>query len=106
MLRADSCAHVQSERAGGEMTQIRQEAEIDAPVERIFAAIVDLRGYDRWLATSKVFEGITDISSDPIALGTTWSERGPHGVRHRTGTDLEAPPRVTFHQPLTLRQRL
>jgi len=32
------------------MTQIRQETEIDAPVEKIFAAIVDLRGYDRWLA--------------------------------------------------------
>ena len=88
------------------MTQIRQEAEIDAPVERIFAAIVDLRGYDRWLATSRVFEGITEISSDPIALGTTWSERGPNGVRHGTVTDLKAPTRVTFHAPMTMSPRL
>ena len=88
------------------MTQIRQEAEIDAPVERIFAAIVDLRGYDRWLATSRVFEGITEISSDPIALGTTWSERGPNGVRHGTVTDLKAPTRVTFHAPMTMNPRL
>jgi uncharacterized protein YndB with AHSA1/START domain len=29
--------------------QIRQEAEIAATAEKIFAAIVDFRGYDRWL---------------------------------------------------------
>ena len=88
------------------MLQIRQEAEIHAPAEKIFAAIVDLRGYERWLARSEVFEGITDISSDPIALGTTWSERGPNGVRHGTVTDLEVPTRVTFHAPMTMSPRL
>ena len=87
------------------MTQIRQEAEIAAPIEKIFAAIVDLRGYDRWLAKSKVFEGITDISSDPVALGTTWSEPGPNGVRHGTVTVFDAPTRVTFHQPMTMSPR-
>jgi uncharacterized protein YndB with AHSA1/START domain len=88
------------------MTQIRQEAEIRAPGERIFAAIVDFRGYDRWLETSQVFEGITDISSEPIALGTTWSERGPNGVRHGRVTEFKAPTRVTFHQPMTMSPRL
>jgi len=87
------------------MTQIRFEAEIEAPVERIFAAIVDLRGYERWLARSNVFEGITDISSDPIRLGTTWSERGPNGVRRGTVTEFEPPTRVTFHQPMTMSPR-
>jgi uncharacterized protein YndB with AHSA1/START domain len=87
------------------LTQIRLDAEIDAPVEEIFAAIVDLRGYDRWLPKSDVFEGITDISSAPIALGTTWSEPGPNGVRHGTVTDFEAPTRVTFHQPMTMSPR-
>jgi len=88
------------------MTQIRQEAEIDAPVERIFAAIVDLRGYDRWLATSKVFEGITDISSDPVGLGTSWAEPWPNGVRRGTVTQFDPPTRVTFHQPMTMSPRL
>src|SRR5712691_3117673 len=106
MLRVGSSASPQSDRAGGEMNQIRQEADIDAPVEEIFAAIVDLRGYERWLATSKVFEGITDISSDPIALGTTWSEAGPNGVRRGTVTDFDPPKRVTFHQPMTMSPRL
>lgn len=88
------------------MTQIRQEAEIAAPVEEIFAAILDFRGYDRWLTTSSVFEGITEISSDPIRLGTTWAEPGPNGVRHGTVTEFEPPTLVTFHQPMTLRPRL
>jgi uncharacterized protein YndB with AHSA1/START domain len=87
------------------MAQIRQEAEIVASAEKIFAAIVDLRGYERWLPTSNVFEGITDISSDPVALGTTWAEPGPNGVRHGTVTEFESPTRVTFHQPMTMRPR-
>jgi uncharacterized protein YndB with AHSA1/START domain len=87
------------------MAQIRQETEIRAPAEKIFAAIVDLRGYDRWLATSNVFEGITDISTDPIALGTTWAEPGPNGVRHGTVTQFEPPTRVTFRQPMTMSPR-
>jgi uncharacterized protein YndB with AHSA1/START domain len=88
------------------MSEIRQEAHIRAPVEEIFAAIADFRGYGRWLTTSSVFEGISDISSDPIRLGTTWSERGPNGVRQGTVTEFEAPTRVTFHQPMMLTPRL
>ena len=87
------------------MAQIRQEAEIVASAEKIFAAIVDLRGYERWLPTSNVFEGITEISSDPVALGTTWAEPGPNGVRHGTVTEFDSPTRVTFHQPMTMRPR-
>ena len=87
------------------MAQVRQEAEIDAPVESVFAAIVDYPGYERWLTRSKVFEGITDISSDPVALGTTWSEPGPNGVRRGTVTEFDAPTRVTFHQPMTMSPR-
>jgi uncharacterized protein YndB with AHSA1/START domain len=87
------------------VAQIRQDAEIRAPAEKIFAAIVDLRGYDRWLAPSNVFEGITEISSGPVALGTTWTERGPNGVRHGTVTQFEPPTRVMFHQPMTMSPR-
>jgi uncharacterized protein YndB with AHSA1/START domain len=87
------------------MTEIRQEAEINAPAERIFAAIVDFHGYRSWLATSNVFEGISDISSDPIALGTTWSEHGPNGVRNGTVTLFEPATRVTFRQPMTMSPR-
>ena len=59
------------------MIQIHQDTEIKASAEEIFAAIVDLRGHDRWLTASSAFRGITDISSDSLALGTTWTEPGP-----------------------------
>lgn len=85
------------------MVQIHQEADISAPADRIFAAICDLRGYDRWLPASQVFRGITEISSDPIGPGTTWAEPGPNGVRHGTVTTFEPPRQVTFDQPMTLR---
>ena len=87
------------------MTEIHEETVIDAPIEEIFAAIVDFRGYDRWLVKSSVFEGITEISADPIALGTTWSERGPNGVRYGTVTEFEPPTRVIFRQPMTMTPR-
>jgi uncharacterized protein YndB with AHSA1/START domain len=83
--------------------EIRQETDINAPAERIFAAIVDFRGYDRWLTRSTAFNGITEVSSDPVALGTTWTEAGPNGVRHGTVTEFEPPTRVTFHAPMTLK---
>src|SRR2546423_12296935 len=96
MLGADSSGRVQSERAGGEMTQIRQEAEIDALVETIFAPIVHLRACGRWLAKSDVFEGTTDISSDPIAWTKLVRARPktapfPFGVQKQT-TGPDGPP--------------
>jgi uncharacterized protein YndB with AHSA1/START domain len=87
------------------VARIRQETEIEAAADQVFAAIVDLRGYDRWLPTSSEFKGITDISSDPIALGTTWVEPGPNGVRHGAVTEFEPPTRVTFHAPMRLEPR-
>ena len=87
------------------MVAFRLETEIHSSAERIFAAIVDLRGYDRWLDRSKSFPGITDISTDPVAAGTTFVESEPRGVRHGTITEFQPPTRVTFHQPMTMKPR-
>jgi hypothetical protein len=61
------------------MIEIRYETEIHCTADTIFAAIVDLRGYDRWLTPSTAYAGTTDISADPIAAGTTYVESGPGG---------------------------
>jgi len=87
------------------MVQIRQELEIAASPEKIFAAIVDLTGYDRWLPSSPAFAGITEISPGPVGLGTTWTEVGPSGTRHGTVTRWQPPTGVTFHQPMTMKSR-
>jgi uncharacterized protein YndB with AHSA1/START domain len=88
------------------MIEIQYEAEVHCTVEKLFDVIVDFRGYDRWLARSKGYPGITDISSDPVTLGTTYVEPGPRGVRHGTITELEPPTHVAFHHPMTMKPRL
>jgi uncharacterized protein YndB with AHSA1/START domain len=88
------------------MSELRYETEIRCTAEAIFAAIVDLRGYDRWLTSSAAYGGTTEISTDPISAGTTYVESGPGGVRNGTVTEFEPPTRVTFHQPMTMKTKL
>lgn len=85
------------------MPVIPAAADISCPAEKIFDLIIDFRGQDRWLTTSSAFHGTTEISSDPVALGTTYRVPGPFGVRNGTVTELERPARITFHQPMTMR---
>jgi uncharacterized protein YndB with AHSA1/START domain len=85
------------------MPVIPAGADIRCPAEKIFDLIIDFRGQDRWLTTSSAFHGTTEISSDPVAPGTTYREPGPFGVRNGTVTEFERPARVTFHQPMTMR---
>jgi uncharacterized protein YndB with AHSA1/START domain len=79
------------------------EADIRCPAEKIFDLIIDFKGQDRWLAKSSAFRGTSEISSDPVTLGTTYREPGPFGVRNGTVTEFERPSKITFHQPMTLR---
>jgi uncharacterized protein YndB with AHSA1/START domain len=88
------------------MVRLSLENEIHSSAETVFDAIVDLRGYGRWLSSSSAYAGTTEISTDPIAAGTTYVEQGPNGVRHGSVTELRAPERVAFHQPMTMKPRL
>jgi hypothetical protein len=85
------------------MIQIRQQAEIRAPAVEVFAVIIDLRGYNHWLPESSAYKGTTEVSTDPVRLGTTYTEPGPSGVRYGQVTEFEEPTKVTFHHPLTIK---
>ena len=85
------------------MIDISAEADVRCPAERIFDLIIDFRGQDRWLPRSSAFRGTTEMSSDPVALGTTYREPGPLGVRNGRVTEFERPVGITFHQPMTIR---
>ena len=87
------------------MPAIPAEADIRCPADQIFDLITDFRGQDRWLTKSSAFRGTTEISSDPVTLGTTYTEPGPFGVRHGTVTEFERPVKITFHQPMTMKLR-
>ena len=85
------------------MTELASEADIRCPAERIFDVITDFSGQSRWLATSSAFHGTTITSPGPVALGTTYREPGPFGVRNGTVTEFERPVKITFHQPMTMK---
>jgi uncharacterized protein YndB with AHSA1/START domain len=77
---------------------------INGSAETIFALLADLEHYDRWLPGSKAFGGITDITPLPIALGTTYIDAGPSGIRHGKVIEYNPPKRISFHQPMQIRQ--
>ena len=67
--------------------------------------IADFGNQERWLGKSSAFRGTHEISSDPVALGTTYREPGPLVVRNGTVTEFKPPTRLTSHQPMTGRLR-
>lgn len=85
--------------------ELRFEADIRASADRVFSLLVELRDYDRWLPPSTAFHGTSTISDGPIAVGTTYVEPGPMGVRHGVVTRLVRPVALDFEQPMTLRPR-
>jgi len=84
------------------MTELRAEADVRCSAEKLFDMITDFRGQDRWLARSSAYHGTTEISSNPVTLGTTYREPGPFGVRHGTVTEFERPTKIAFHQPMSM----
>ncbi len=85
------------------MIDLTSEADIHCSAERLFDLILDFRGHDRWLANSSAYRGTTDVSANPVVLGTTYREPAPAGVRNGTVTELERPTKITCHQPMTMR---
>jgi uncharacterized protein YndB with AHSA1/START domain len=85
---------------------IPSEAEIRCSAEQVFDLIIDFGGQARWLERSSAFHGTEEVSSNPVALGTTYREPGPLGVRNGAVTAFERPSKLTFHQPMTIRLHL
>src|SRR3712207_5423728 len=88
------------------MPELHFETEIAAAADDVFATIVDLRGYGRWLPQSADYKGTVEISDGEVGEGTTYVERSPTGIRHGRITEFERPTRVAFHQPMTLRPKI
>jgi uncharacterized protein YndB with AHSA1/START domain len=87
------------------MTELKFEADIGAPAEKVFDLITDFGDQDRWLAPSSSFRGTAVLTPGPVALGTRYRESEPFGVRNGTVIEFERPAKVAFHQPMTIRLR-
>ncbi|GAA1805270.1 SRPBCC family protein [Agromyces neolithicus] len=87
------------------MTKIERQIDITASPEVVFDLIVDLHDYRRWLPSAGDYEGTSEISPPPVAVGTTYVEHSRAGVRHGVVIALARPDVVAFEQPMTLRPR-
>jgi uncharacterized protein YndB with AHSA1/START domain len=94
------------EQKGEYMPDLHFTTLIEGSAETVFALIADLAHYDRWLPGSKAFGTITQISPLPVGLGTTYIDAGPTGTRHGEVTEYDPPTRISFHQPMQVKQRL
>ena len=77
---------------------------INSSAETIFELLADFAHYDRWLPGSESFGSITEITPLPVGLGTTYIDAGPSGVRHGKVIEYEPPTRISFHQPMQVKQ--
>jgi carbon monoxide dehydrogenase subunit G len=85
------------------MPQIERHVDIEAMPEAVFDLICDLHGYHQWLPSVGDYEGTSEISPPPVAVGTTYVEHSARGIRHGVVIGLDRPRMVAFRQPMTLR---
>ena len=87
---------------------IHVSVSINAPAKEVFAVVIDLPTYHNWLLESSAFKGTTQVSHNPVKLGTTYHEPGPAGTRKGEVVELEPPGtgksgKITFKQPMSMK---
>lgn len=74
------------------------ERTIDAPIERVFARLVDIDGHNDWISgTGSMLRRTRQTSPGPAAVGTTYVDEARVGTLPGEITELEAPHTVVFH---------
>lgn len=81
---------------------------INAPAKEVFTIVADLPTYHNWLPESSAFKGTTQVSHNPVKLGTTYHEPGPAGTRKGEVVAFEPPGagktgKITFKQPMSMK---
>jgi uncharacterized protein YndB with AHSA1/START domain len=81
------------------MPLLRVTIDIKGSRETIFDLVADLAHYDRWLPGSRVFGGVTQVSSTPPGVGTTYAD----GPMRGSITEFNPPERITFEQSMPVK---
>src|SRR5688572_30069727 len=82
---------------------IRVSTLITANPDTVFALIIDLPGYNKWLPHSTAYKGTTEVSDTPHVVGSKYVERSPAGTRYGEVYQLDHAERhVVFKQPMRL----
>jgi uncharacterized protein YndB with AHSA1/START domain len=74
------------------------ERTIRAPIEAVFARLVDIDGHNAWMAnTGTMLKHTRQTSPGPPAVGTTYVDETSQGAMPGEIVELEAPHTIVYH---------
>ncbi len=74
------------------------ERTVRAPIEQVFARLVDLEGHDDWMAgTGSMLRHTRQTSPGGPAVGTTFEDETSQGTMPGEIAEMEAPHTIVFH---------
>ena len=74
------------------------ERTIRAPIDQVFARLVDIEGYNEWMAgTGTMLKRTRQTSAGEPAVGTTFFDETSQGSVPGEIAELEAPHTIVFH---------
>ncbi|GHO94477.1 hypothetical protein KSF_045250 [Reticulibacter mediterranei] len=86
------------------MRIFRVEALIKRSPETVFQLLTDLVGYAAWLPPSSLYSQITEISEQPVQVGTTYLDKGKTYDMRGEVTKYKPYTRLAFHQSSFINQ--
>lgn len=79
------------------MIHVEIDRTIDRPVADVFARLVDIEGYNRWMSRRGIFRSVTCDSDGPVRQGTRYTDRTSVGIVRGDISEFDAPRKVVFH---------
>ena len=82
------------------MLRIELVTVIARPIDDVFSRLTELSEYSRWMPKLGVFINTRQTSEGPVALGTTYDDKGWMGTFVGEVVEFHAPTRVAFKETL------
>src|SRR5438105_2568455 len=80
------------------MIKVEVDTVIARPIDDVFGQLTDLSDYSRWMRKKGIFLSAGQTSEGPVAVGTTYYDKGWMGTFRGEVVELEAPTKVVFRQ--------
>jgi uncharacterized protein YndB with AHSA1/START domain len=74
------------------------QRRVQAPIDEVFARIVDIEGYNEWMAnTGSMLKHVRQTSPGDPTVGTTYFEETSQGSQPGEIAEMEAPQTIVYH---------
>lgn len=82
------------------MIRVELDTTIARPIEDVFAQLIDLAGYARWMPRRDLFIGCDVTSAGPMGVGTTYYDKTWMGTFRGDVVAFRAPTTIAFSETL------